>query len=280
MAYAPAVKLIDEAGMAYGVKHVNNKPRVSSMSYLYDIAEGNVANHNEFEQLGYNSDIDAAATEDMWPTGGTYAFPGSAAGLELVSTSVEDDPDKGGDVTGTGIHAVTIYYLDASFVAKSTDVTLNGTGVVATTPTDLYRIQSMRAKTVGTGGGAAGTIVLRGLTGGATYSSIEVGQNRSRQAIWTVPALTTLYITSITVGAIGLSTTGATFAILAKYDHLAAEEKAFWITHAEIMAGIGGFFRPFEIPLRIPAGIDVKVRCTASANNTAVSCGLRGWYET
>lgn len=270
---------LDENGVPYGVRHIDNKPRVSSLPYLYDIAERNVANHNEFEQLGYNSDIDAAATEDMWPSGGTYVFPPSAAGLELVG-GAEDDPVKADTSVGTGIHAVTIYYLDASFVAKSTDVTLNGAGVVTTTPTDLYRIQSMRAKTVGTGGAAAGQIVLRGLTTGPTYSTIEIGQTRSRQAIWTVPIAKTLFITSITVGAIGASTAGATFALLAKYDHLSLVAHDFWIPHAEIMAGMGGFYRPFEVPIRIPTGIDIKVKCTASANNTSVSCGLRGWYET
>jgi hypothetical protein len=40
-----AVKLIDESGVAYGVKHVQNKPSVSSMPYTYDISEGNVSGH-------------------------------------------------------------------------------------------------------------------------------------------------------------------------------------------------------------------------------------------
>lgn len=31
--------LVDENGLPYGVKHVNNKPRVSSVDYLYDILE-------------------------------------------------------------------------------------------------------------------------------------------------------------------------------------------------------------------------------------------------
>ena len=35
----------DENDVAYGIKHVGNKPRVSSMDYLYDIAEGNIPNH-------------------------------------------------------------------------------------------------------------------------------------------------------------------------------------------------------------------------------------------
>jgi len=56
---AVAAKLIDEAGTPYGVKHVSNKPSVSCMPYLYDIAEGSVAGHTAFAKLGYNGDVGA-----------------------------------------------------------------------------------------------------------------------------------------------------------------------------------------------------------------------------
>ena len=38
-----AVQLIDETGTAYGVTHIQNKIRTSSMPYLYDIAESNLS---------------------------------------------------------------------------------------------------------------------------------------------------------------------------------------------------------------------------------------------
>ena len=89
MTYNPAVKLIDESGIPYGVKHVENKIRVSAMPYLYDIAEGNVANHQIFHVIGYNGDVDLAV-EDLWYNDGTYVPPSAAMGLEVVSSSEDD----------------------------------------------------------------------------------------------------------------------------------------------------------------------------------------------
>lgn len=42
--------IADENGLAYGVKQIDGKPRVSSMPYLYDIAEGNVTGHVPFSK--------------------------------------------------------------------------------------------------------------------------------------------------------------------------------------------------------------------------------------
>lgn len=88
--------LADENGIAYGVKQVNGKPRVSSMPYLYDIAEGNIEGHTPYAKLGYNDDV-GATEEDVWTQGGTY--PWIAAGgiaLEVVSASTNDTIDGSG----------------------------------------------------------------------------------------------------------------------------------------------------------------------------------------
>ena len=50
---------IGEDGLPYYVKHVNDKPRVSAMEYLYDIAEGNVPGMEAWSKIGFNGDVDA-----------------------------------------------------------------------------------------------------------------------------------------------------------------------------------------------------------------------------
>lgn len=78
MAYIPGTKLYDENGVAYGVKHINNKPRVSSMPYLYDIAEGNVAYHVRFSKIGSLPSLTANVNTDIWSYAQTqpvYLFP-------------------------------------------------------------------------------------------------------------------------------------------------------------------------------------------------------------
>lgn len=275
-----SVKFVDENGTAYGVKHVQNKPRVSSMSYLYDIAEGNIADHSEFERFGYNGDIDQTA-EDVWSTGGSYVFPTSDQQLELVSTSVEDDILTAGAIAGTGIHTVTLYYLDNTYAARTEDITLNGTGVVTTTATNILRVNSLKAKVVGSTGAAVGTITIRNLANTPIYSQIDPGNTRSRSSVYTVPLGKTLYITSIFVGCGAATATTATVTLQATYDHDASVLRTFFMPHAEVIvgSGSGGVYRPFELPIKMPATTDIKCRSTTTANNTIVSASLRGWLE-
>lgn len=262
------------------VKRVDGKPRISSMPYLYDIAEGNVSGHSEWERFGYNGDIDISA-EDVWSVGGTYIFPAAAQQMELVSSSAEDDPDKGSSVAGTGIHTVTLYYLDNTGAAATEDINLNGTGVVTTTAVNILRVNALKAKVVGTGGGAAGTITIRNLADTPVYSAIEVGNTRSRNSIYTVPLGKTLYVTSMAGGCGAAAATSAVITLQATYDHDAAVVRTFFMPHAEIQVGSGGggFLRIFEIPLKFPATSTLKCRATTTANNTIVTVGMRGWLE-
>jgi hypothetical protein len=277
MSYFQSTKLISETGEVYGVKQVGGKPRVSSISYLYDIAEGNISGHSEFERFGFNADIDITS-EDIWTVGGVYVWPAAAQQMELVSTSTADD----GDPLGTGIGEVTIYYLKTDGTAATEDVILNGTGVVVTTATDIYRVNSLKAKTVGTGGAAAGAISIRNLANSPIYSQIEIGNTRSRNSIYTVPKGMTLYVTSMFAGiGSGVSANSAMVTLRATYDHDAVGLRTFFMPHAEMQvgSGSGGVFRPFEIPLKFPAGTDLKVSATTAVSNGAVSVGLRGWLE-
>jgi hypothetical protein len=261
-------------------KFTDDKLRVSSMPYLYDIAEGNVSGHTEFERLGYNGDIDQVL-EDVWSAGGAYVFPAAAQQMELVSSSVEDDPDKGAAVAGTGIHTLTLYYLDNTYAAKTEDIDLNGTGVVTTVATNILRVNALKAKVVGSSGAAVGTITIRNLADTPIYSQIDPGWTRSRNSIYTVPLGKTLYITSM-VGGCGAAAASTTVITLrATYDHEAGAIRTFFLPHAEVQAGSGSgaFYRPFEIPIKLPATVDVKCSATTTANNTIVTVGLRGWLE-
>ena len=84
MSYFNNIGFLDENGLPYGVKHVQNKPRVSSMDYLYDIAEGNVTGHTPWTKIGYNPAL--TTEEDIWSAGGLYVFPAAATQMEVVSS--------------------------------------------------------------------------------------------------------------------------------------------------------------------------------------------------
>lgn len=272
--------LLDETGVAYGIEHVNNKPRVSATPYLYDIAEGNVSGHTAWSKIGYNGDVDVG-TEDMIAQGGVYTFPAAQGQMDIVSSSAEDDPEKADTNAGTGIHTVTLYYLDNTFAEKSIDINLNGTAAVATSASDIYRVQNMRAKVCGTGGAAAGNITLSE-HGGTTYKYgyIALGQTRMRQCVWTVPLGKTLYVTSISFSVGGATKEKtAVFTTLAKYDNKADAIRNFFLPYTEVTIEDSAYHRELEIPTKLGAGVDLKVQVRGLVADCVCSCTLRGWTE-
>lgn len=115
-------KLRDENGTFYGVKQISNKPRVSSMPYLYDIAEGNITGHETWTKIGYNADC-GGSWEDLWQVGGAYVAPTAEMGLEAISTSAQDAGVIIFSGTSSGGSLTTIVDVTKNFTA--------GTAVVA-----------------------------------------------------------------------------------------------------------------------------------------------------
>lgn len=271
------IKLRDENGVAYGVKHVNNKPRVSSMPYLYDIAEGNVANHSAWSKIGYNPDIQSAE-ETVTPQGGVYAFP--TAGMQMTLESSDNTQDKAG---GTGALTVTIYYLDSNYAEKSETVTLNGTTKADTAGTDIFRVNNMRVATTGTNYKPVGNLSLKGKVDTLTYGYIRAGYTRQRQMVYTVPASKNLYIVFASAYAVHTAANKACILTLrATYDEKAG-----------VLLTAGKFFMPFweallvdapaiadyPMPLRFPAKTDLMV-VGSSTGTATTTIALRGWLES
>ena len=179
--------------------------RLSVMSKPYDtgVAEGDIAGHTSFRKLGYNPTV-GTALEDIWLQSNVYVFPTVAQQMELVSTSAEDDPDKGAGVPGTGIHTVTIVYLDGSYVQRTEDINLNGTGVVTTTAVNILRVNDIRAKTVGSTYAAVGTITIRNLADTPVYRDIQATYTKGRTSAYTVPHGQTLYLNELYAGVGGV----------------------------------------------------------------------------
>jgi hypothetical protein len=121
-------------------KEVDGKPRVSSMPYTYDIAEGNITNHVGWSKIGFNAAV--TTEQDIAPyLTAPYVFPTGATTMTIVS-SVSNDTKT----TGTGAWTVTIYYLTTGFVEKNVTVNMAGTTPVQIA-TDIFRVQNARVAT-------------------------------------------------------------------------------------------------------------------------------------
>lgn len=90
---------------------------------------------------------------------------GERAGV--VSASPNDSS------AGTGIQKVIINYFDINWVLKSEVVTLNGTTLVLTGQSDIFRIESFEAYQVGSDQFASGTITLKSTDGTRLFAQID-----------------------------------------------------------------------------------------------------------
>jgi hypothetical protein len=281
---AAGIKLIDELGNVYGIRNVDNKPRVSSMPYTYDIAEGNVANHAPWSKIVFHAAIDTTELDMMpWARaaagyGWKYVFPTGATTMTIVSDSIEDDADKT-PAAGTGAYTVTVYYLTTAFVEKNVTVTMNGTTAVQIA-TDIYRIQNARIASAGTAKAAVGDLRIASSTP-VTYGFISKTKTRQRQCVWTVPTGKTLYITGIAFSCAQQATSKyVRFTTRANYDNLsgAVLERELFMPFNEIALNNTGYFRELNPPTKLPATVDLKVSAISDAVAVG-TCALRGWIE-
>lgn len=263
-------------GLLYGYKTVDGKPRISSMPYLYDIAEGNVTAHTPFTKLGYNGDV-GATEEDIITQGGVYPwFPAGGVALEVVSSDANDT------LAGTGVQKVKITYLDTTYAQQTQTLNMNGVTPVPLTDTHILRVNSIRATQVGTNNMSVGQIDCRLVGGAATiYRSIVAGYTRGRGITFTVPLGKTLYITSIAVSS-GYTTAGKVVRWIARAqvdDTDPTTKINFFQPFFEIITQDASFHRDFEMPIKIPATADVKVSAVSNGAGSFCNCALRGWLE-
>lgn len=265
------IRVIDTTGTDQGL--LLEDGAVATREYLQAIAEGDIPSHTPWVKIGFQPASDTAVRA-MWNQPSDYVFPTVAMQMEVVSSSASDG------VGGTGARTVKIYYLDGAGVEKTTSVTTNGTGVVATSVSDIYRINSFRVTSTGTGNAAAGTITLRHLADTPIYSAIAVGENRARQFIYTVPTGKKLFVTNISFSA-GYNTSGkrVTFNTKANYNNLdGAVTTNFFQTYSEIVLIDNAVNIDLKMPTVFPAGIDLKITVEGETN-AICTCGARGWLE-
>jgi len=224
-----------------------------------------------WERVGYQPASHATTQYAISQIAAAYVFPTAAMQMEVVSSDNTNDK-----AAGTGALTVEIIYLDNTYKEKREVVTLNGTTVVATTATDIFRVNRFRVLTAGATGAAAGKIDLRNLADTPIYASIAIGQTESRQIVYTVPAGRKLIIDEMY-----LSNTAATalkYTNIELKNNIAAGsaifENRFLIGLDQSTANIY-----FENPIVIPQKRDVKM-ITFGVAAGVVCATVRGRLES
>lgn len=150
---------------------------LGTKDYRYEVAMGNVTNATTWNKFGYNEDIDAAAPEVLWSTGGSFTRLTTDRTLSVVSTDAQDG------VAGTGATNVIIYGIDANRAAQTVVVTMNGTTPVVTTETWLG-VNRISVYLCGSEESNVGKITATATTDLTVQGEVPIGEGTTQQAIF------------------------------------------------------------------------------------------------
>lgn len=226
---------------------------------------GQVPGYSRIVALGNNPDVDTLAHEDVWPGGGIYPWPAGNVALEVLSDSADDT------ASGTGARSILLGGLIAGHEATPNQtVALNGVTPVPI-PTSLFRINSLRVASAGSGERNAGTITVRVAGGGATLAVIPPLFGISRQAVYSVPAGFTLLVDSLVIG-INRSTGVGRFATFATMF------RAGGVSRLPLELSVGDeqpYLHMGRLAIPIAEKTDFTLRCTSvSADTTDVTASF------
>jgi len=230
------------------------------------VSRDQITGHIRVFDFGINNSV-GTAVSTIWTGSATYAFPAAATVMKVSSGSANDA------AAGTGARTVLITGLDTNYAVISETVTLNGQTAVNTANSYL-RINGMEVLTTGSGNTSAGVIYIG--TGTVTtgvpanvYGIIPLAYNQSTQAVYTVPAGYTAYLSSYTFTSAYASATPVSCS-------------GFFVTYtgsipvieatARMNSG-NSFDRHFDCPLPIAAQTDIEMKCSASTGSVAVMTG-------
>lgn len=242
-----------------------------------DLLIGSIPNSQQFRVSGFNGDV-GTSREDVWEGGGIYQFP-AAGGIQMrvVSSSANDT------AAGTGARTVRLVYLDADYVTRTEDITLNGTTPVNTVATNILRVQDLHVRSTGSGSSSAGTITLKDTAGSVTYASMTADFNRARAAIYTVPAGKRAFIRAwrggMVVDAFNNSFAWGRLTLRATCDWDLVRIPGVFQHKSQVILVDATVNVPFSVDIAFPEKTDIKVTAVASHSGCHATAGFEGWIE-
>lgn len=250
--------------------------KTDHVSYLRDIPRGVVFGGSTFSSFGKIATGGAVTDHIVWANAGSPALQVPAeAGVQMgvASSSVDDD------LTGTGIQQIEIHYLDGALNEQTETVDLDGTTTVTTAATDIRFINEIYAKSLGSGGKAAGNISVT--NGGTTYGYIAAGARRSTNVSKRVPTGKRLMISALYAGASsGTADAAVTINLVTTaINGIDSTEDAITYPQAGIALQDSSQVIQLDSPFPVGAGQIVSFEATSDKAAT-VTAGLFGWLES
>lgn len=246
-----------------GGKTVEGKVRVSSMPYTYDIAEGNLGDHQANRAIGH---IDALGTAlEMISNGGDTFIISGATSVNISSSATGD---SGGTAYITGLDANGDLFTATPTLAGRTPVTVTGVS-----PMRVFTVQNW------TDTPWVGDIWIAGNEAGYTdgvpdtlaLMAADIGYGNSQQAAFTVPIGKHGYLTNWWAST---DSNKATEIILQVRPH-----GLTWRTVLAQHINQDHFIQDTQYPLPLDGLSDIRIIGKVGVAGGEVSAGFGLWYE-
>jgi len=265
-----SVKLVDEAGTEYGVRHYNNRLRVSTNTYGYDVASGSDSNVAFVNKFGSNPAV-GATDVTIWGAPGRYTWATASATLRVGSDNAADDS------AGTGARTVSVYGLDGSYNEQVEQVTLDGdaggAGNWVLTTGSFLRAHRVVVETAGSDGFNQGLLEVKNQGDEFTLAIVDPGNNRTLVAVYTVPNGKKLFVTQIAASEIGSQ--GAELKFFVRPLNGVFQLKQYLLLNGTTVT------RRLDIPLVYAAKTDIEMAGKRTgAVNAHIEATFQGYLET
>lgn len=239
------------------------------VDFYLRVGKGEIDGFKHYPIFGYKQGISTTVLDDITQIPATTIIPyPNGIQLRAVSSSANDVA-----VTGSGIRALELYYLDTNYDMQSEVINLNGLTPVNTVATNIFRVLWMHSLApIGSGGVAAGNISLTNIAGTTTYEYIAAGGNRSLTSYFTVPNGKTGFIIGWQASAVKQDMSIRLRATVHFHNRTLLLPGVF-IFHGIMTLKDSSLYTPLTIPLSFPARCDIKVSALAGAANGDCEAG-------
>lgn len=274
----PAVKLVNVAGAAWGVEHIQNKIRTSTVDFRVDIAKGYIPGSSEFRGFGERVAVAVQSNGvDIW-RGPTDLIPiPSHLGeqMAILSTSTQDVSG------GTGVSQILLHYLDDAGMPQDLLVNLDGTNTVYTSVSNITFVNEMHTTIVGTNGVAVGDIKVHKIGDvNIVYNLIQGGGNMSLSCIRKIPTNKKYYITNFVASAAGNKPSAVRLRSTDHHGVLYDGASPVYIFKDSMFLGEATASRDYNPPIVISGGTIIKVSSWATQAGSNIAASFNGWYES